>query len=59
LISGGAQCPGDSDTPLLAYSYPSGAPRATIWEASCGGYDSSGGLALGSPSNITIICLSP
>ena len=59
LISGGAQCPGDSDTPLLTYSYPSGAPRATIWEASCGGYDSSSGVALGSPSNITVICLSP
>lgn len=56
LISGGAQCPGHSDMPLLVESYPSG---AATWLASCGGQDSSGGLFLGSPSSITIICLSP
>ena len=59
LISGGAQCSLESDTPLLVHSYPSATSGANTWLASCGGYDSNGVFGTGLPSNIYIICLSP
>lgn len=59
LISGGAQCPLEGSTPSLVSSYPAPTPTATLWLASCGGFDNvNGGFIMGSPSNITIICLS-
>jgi hypothetical protein len=53
LISGGAQCPLESDTPFLLYSYRSPS-LANTWLAKCGVFDISG-----APSNIYITCLAP
>jgi hypothetical protein len=50
LISGGAWCPLESDTPFLLYSYP----EANTWLAQCGAFGTSG-----PPYNIYITCLAP
>lgn len=55
LISGGAQCPENSDNGFLVYSYPFG----STWYASCGGYDSNGVLSKWLPDKMYLICLKP
>ncbi len=58
LISGGAKCPSEGSTPFLLYSYPSVSGAVTMWLAYCGGLDITyGGLSMGSPASISLICL--
>jgi hypothetical protein len=60
LISGGAQCSQGGATPFLLSSYPSSGSTANMWVATCCGVDNvNGGLIMGLPFSIYIICLAP
>jgi hypothetical protein len=60
LISGGAQCSQGGLTPFLLSSYPQSGNPANKWTATCGGFDNvNGGVIMGLPFSINIICLAP
>ncbi len=57
LISGGAQCPLESVTQFLIYSYPSPDVGVNMWLAKCGGVDNATGEFKTGYPNMYIICL--